>query len=189
MKKDASIAIVIAAVLFGIVVGSYVLFHRLNASIHVHSTASNTSSNAPVTTNAILITKTSPSLGQYLAESDGQALYTYGGDTPGVSNCSGQCLAHWPAYQDTGAMTNLPAGVGTIKRTDNGEIQYTYNGMPLYTFIGDSNGQVTGNGVGNFSVAKPAAAPSSSSSNQPATTTTTTTGSGNAPSSDSSSNW
>lgn len=189
MKKDASIAIVMAGVLFIIAIGGYVLFHQFNASMSGHPTASNNRSNASVVNNAVLITKTSPSLGQYLAESDGQALYTYGGDTPGVSNCSGQCLAHWPAYQDKGSMTNLPAGVGTIKRTDNGEIQYTYNGMPLYTFVGDSNGQVTGNGVGNFSIAKPAAATSSSSNQPTATTTTTTSGSNNAPSSNSSSNW
>ncbi|HTB48698.1 MAG TPA: hypothetical protein VK712_01300 [Verrucomicrobiae bacterium] len=94
------------------------------------------------------------------------ALYTYGADTSGTSNCTGSCLSSWPAYQDTGSTAGLPTGISTIKRTDNGEIQYTYNGMPLYTFVGDSSGQVTGNGVSNFSVAKPAAA----SASQPATT-------------------
>jgi predicted lipoprotein with Yx(FWY)xxD motif len=96
-------------------------------------------------------------------------LYTYDQDTSGVSKCTGGCLSNWPAYQDKGSTTGLPAGISTIKRTDNGQVQYTYNGKPLYYFTSDSNGQVTGDGVESFSVAKPAASkqsstPSSSSS-------------------------
>jgi hypothetical protein len=35
-------------------------------------------------------------------------------------------------------------------------MQVTYNGMPLYFFVQDKNsGQVTGNGVQNFSIATP----------------------------------
>lgn len=186
MKKSASVAIVVAAVLFALVAGGYVLFQKLNAPTQVGSTASSNSSATPALNNPVLATKTNASLGQYLAEPDGQALYTYGGDSSGVSNCSGSCLANWPAYQDKGATMNLPAGIGTIKRIDNGEIQYTYNGMPLYTFVGDSNGQVTGNGVGNFSVAKPAAAASSSASNQPASMDATSVDTNN---SNQSNNW
>jgi len=98
------------------------------------------------------------------AEPNGQALYTYAMDTSGVSNCTGSCISTWPAYQDKGSTTNLPAGVGVIKRSDNGEMQYTYNGKPLYTFVNDHNGQATGNGIASFSIAK-----SSSSSSAAAT--------------------
>ncbi len=115
------------------------------------------------------MTKTSSSLGQYLADPNGKALYTYGADSSGVSNCTGACLANWPAYQDSGSTTNLPTGVGTIKRADNGQTQYTYQGLPLYYFVNDSQGQVTGNGISRFQVAKPAAATSS----QPTTTPST----------------
>lgn len=149
--------------------------HKPNKPKVTNTTASTTSSQESAVNNAVLATKTSSSLGQYLAEPNGQALYTYAGDTSGVSNCTGSCLASWPAYQDKGSTSGLPTGVSTIKRTDNGEIQYTYNGMPLYTFVSDSNGQVTGNGVSNFFVAKPAATTSSSSSKPSSTSTTTTT--------------
>ena len=136
----------------------------------LHKSSKTTSTNnsgsqgqAAAVNNAVLTTKTSSSVGQYLADPSGKALYTYGADSSGVSNCKGSCLASWPAYVATGSTTNLPQGVSTIKRSDNGQTQYTYNGMPLYYFVSDGQGQVTGNGVSNFSVAKPAAAASSQS--------------------------
>jgi len=48
-----------------------------------------------------------------------------------------------PAAADPG----LPGRVGTIKRID-GPAQLTYNGHPLYTYIGDSApGQARGNNL------------------------------------------
>jgi predicted lipoprotein with Yx(FWY)xxD motif len=126
---------------------------------------------AQAVNNAVLTTKTASSIGNYLADPNGRALYTYNADTPGVSNCTGGCLAAWPAYQDKGSTTGLPTGVGTIKRSDNGEIQYTYQGLPLYYFINDSGGTVTGNGVENFRVAMPASAPQSATKSQSTQTT------------------
>jgi predicted lipoprotein with Yx(FWY)xxD motif len=179
VKKSSIIGIIII-VLVVVVGGGYALFHKTTPTTKASSTTSSTNSVAAVN-NAVLMTKSNSSLGQYLTEPNGQALYTYGGDSNGVSNCTGSCLATWPAYQDKGATTGLPAGVSTIKRTDNGETQFTYNGMPLYTFVGDSNGQVTGNGVSNFTVAKPAATTSSSSTQSTNSTATSsnTTSSGN----------
>jgi predicted lipoprotein with Yx(FWY)xxD motif len=170
--KKSSTIVVAVIVLIVIAGGAFALFHKSNKSMTTTSTVAHTSPQAPAVNDAILTTKTSSSLGRYLAEPNGQALYTYAGDTLGVSNCTGSCLASWPAYQDKGSTSGLPSGVSTIKRTDNGEIQYAYNGMPLYTFIGDTNGRVTGNGVSNFFLAKPAA--TSSSANKPASTSTTT---------------
>jgi predicted lipoprotein with Yx(FWY)xxD motif len=163
MNKNSKMLIG-AIIVIVVIVGGYAIFHKSNKPMTSNSTASTTSSKSPVVSNAVLATKTNSSLGSYLTEPNGDALYTYNGDSSGVSNCTGSCLASWPAYQDKGSSTGLPSGVGTIKRTDNGETQYTYNGMPLYTFVGDSNGQVTGNGVSNFSVAKLASAESSQSS-------------------------
>lgn len=178
MRKGVSIA-TIAIVVIVAVGGGFALMHESKKNSPSTSSTTASSSNAPAVNNAIVITKSSSSVGQYLAEPSGQALYTYGGDTAGVSNCTSSCLASWPAYQATGSTTGLPAGISTIKRTDNGQTQFTYNGMPLYTFVGDHGGAVTGNGVANFSVAKPAAASSSS--------TTTSTNSAPAPASTSSS--
>ena len=119
------------------------------------SASSSSSNQSAAVNNAVLTTKSSSSVGSYLADTNGNALYTYGADSNGVSNCTGSCLAAWPAYEDTGTTTGLPANVSTLKRSDDGKIQFTYKGKPLYTFASDSQGQVTGNGVSNFSVAKP----------------------------------
>jgi predicted lipoprotein with Yx(FWY)xxD motif len=102
----------------------------------------------------IVVTKTDSKVGQYLADSKGKTLYTYGADTTGVSNCTGSCLAAWPVYEATSA-DNLPANVTVISRSD-GTKQYAYKGMPLYYYSSDTSaGMVTGDGVNNFHVAKP----------------------------------
>jgi predicted lipoprotein with Yx(FWY)xxD motif len=169
MKK---VILIVVAVVIIIGAGSFFIFYKPSKPASSPSPSSSSQSQASVS-NAVLITKTISSIGSYLADPNGNALYTYSSDTSGVSNCTGSCLANWPAYQDKGSTTGLPAGVGTIKRTDNGQIQYTYNGMPLYYFVSDSNGSVTGNNVEGFKVAVPLATatvtpsptPSSSSSN------------------------
>ena len=57
---------------------------------------------------------------------------------------------------------------GTLGTTmTGGALVVTYNGKELYTFLSDSPGQVTGDGVAGFSVAKVAAA-SGASNNTPA---------------------
>lgn len=109
-----------------------------------------TQQSAPV--SQVLI-KTDSKLGQYLSDPNNKALYTYGSDTSGVSNCSGACLAAWPIYTAT-TTTDLAANVTVIKRAD-GTSQYAYKGMPLYYYSSDTAGTVTGDGVGGFHVAKP----------------------------------
>jgi predicted lipoprotein with Yx(FWY)xxD motif len=110
-------------------------------------------SSQAVPVSQVLI-KTNSKLGQYLSDPNDKALYTYGADTTGVSNCSGSCLTDWPIYSAATAPATLAADVTVIKRAD-GSSQYAYKGMPLYFFSGDSTGQVTGDGIDNFHVAKP----------------------------------
>jgi predicted lipoprotein with Yx(FWY)xxD motif len=102
----------------------------------------------------VVVTKTNANIGQYLADSSNKALYTYGADTAGVSNCTDSCLTNWPIYSAASAPSTLPANVTVITRAD-GSKQYAYKGLPLYYFSSDSAGQVTGDGVNNFHVAKP----------------------------------
>jgi predicted lipoprotein with Yx(FWY)xxD motif len=156
-KKSPVVPIVIAAVVIVVIVAVVLGLsgNKANSNNKATKTPSHASASAPSINNAVVITKNLAGIGAYLAEPNGYALYTYNSDRPGVSNCTGSCLSIWPAYQDKGSTTNLPAGIGTIKRADNGEIQYTYKGMPLYTFVSDKPDQVTGNGVAGFSVARP----------------------------------
>ena len=154
MDKKYVWIIVTIVVVVGAAIGGYFVSHQSTAKTLTNPLASKSTTVAPVD-NSVILTKTKSGIGQYLTDPKGNTLYIYNADTKGVSNCSGSCLALWPAYVDKGSTTNLPAGIGVIKRTDNGDYQYTYNGLPLYYYINDSNGQVSGNGVANFSVARP----------------------------------
>jgi predicted lipoprotein with Yx(FWY)xxD motif len=152
MKKSSNMIIGVIVVII-VIVGSYALLHKSKSS--TTSSTSSTSPTAPAVNNSVLFTKSTQGFPQYLTDKAGNTLYTDGSGQTGVSNCSGSCLASWPPYQDKGSTTGLPTNVSTIKRSDNAETQYTYKGMPLYTFTSDSPGQVTGDGVSNFQVAKP----------------------------------
>jgi predicted lipoprotein with Yx(FWY)xxD motif len=83
-----------------------------------------------------------------LATARGLTLYWFAPDTATRSNCNGTCAAYWPPVK--GAVTAGPGAtgrLGTIKRSD-GSIQATYDGHPLYTYVGDTAaGQANGNGL------------------------------------------
>lgn len=147
------IAIVaIAAIVYA--VGHKSSYSSTSGSTNPYSTNTQTTTPKTQTNTTVIQTKTASGIGQYLADSNGNALYTYGADKSGVSNCTGSCLYSWPVYDASKAPSSLPANVTVITRSDGGK-QYAYKGMPLYTFTSDSNGQVTGDGVSNFHVAKP----------------------------------
>ena len=146
MLKKIVIGIVALAIIVG---GGYAIFHKSPTTTPAAPGSSNTASTGP-----IVQTKSVSSVGSYLADSSGNALYTYGADTAGTSNCNGSCLYSWPVYDASGAPSTLPANVTVITRSD-GSKQYAYKGMPLYTFTSDAVGNVTGDGVSDFHVAKP----------------------------------
>ncbi|HEY2507004.1 MAG TPA: hypothetical protein VGI58_10845, partial [Streptosporangiaceae bacterium] len=107
------------------------------------------SSPAPTAAGAATVLKTTTIGGTtVLTNSKGFTLYSFAPDTPTTSKCYGGCAAYWPPVIGTaGAGSGLPGKTGTIKRTD-GSLQLTYNGHPLYTYIGDSApGQAKGNNL------------------------------------------
>jgi predicted lipoprotein with Yx(FWY)xxD motif len=83
-----------------------------------------------------------------LANAKGLTLYSFAPDTATKSACYGSCAVYWPPV--TGPVTAGPGVTGklaTIKRSD-GSVQATYDGHPLYTYIGDSAaGQAHGNNL------------------------------------------
>ena len=83
-----------------------------------------------------------------LTNAKGFTLYSFAPDTPARSNCNASCAAYWPPV--TGAPVAGPGiigRIGAIKRSD-GATQATYNGHPLYTYVGDNApGQANGNGL------------------------------------------
>ena len=108
---------------------------------------------APAAPSSTLVNKANdPKLGDYLVDAKGMTLYLFTKDTPGVSNCSGGCLAAWPALIAAGNVTAGPGVAGkldVITRADDGSKQVTYNGYPLYYWKKDkASGDTTGQGVG-----------------------------------------
>jgi predicted lipoprotein with Yx(FWY)xxD motif len=83
-----------------------------------------------------------------LTNAKGFTLYSFAPDTPTSSKCYGSCAAYWPPVTGSAAASpGLPGTVGTITRT-GGARQLTYNGHPLYTYIGDTApGQANGNNL------------------------------------------
>jgi predicted lipoprotein with Yx(FWY)xxD motif len=108
---------------------------------------------APAATGATLATgKTS--LGTIVVNSKGDTVYVFDSDTAnsGKSTCYDGCASTWPAVTTTSStpdVKGVTGTVGTITRTD-GTTQVTLDGMPLYTYSGDSAaGDVQGQGMGN----------------------------------------
>jgi predicted lipoprotein with Yx(FWY)xxD motif len=82
------------------------------------------------------------------ANAHGFTLYWFAPDTPAASKCYSSCAAYWPPVTGTAAAgRGLPGKVATITRAD-GSRQPTYDGHPLYTYIGDTApGQAHGNNL------------------------------------------
>jgi predicted lipoprotein with Yx(FWY)xxD motif len=83
-----------------------------------------------------------------LTNAKGFTLYSFAPDTPATSMCYGSCAVYWPPVTGTTAAgQGLPGKVTVITRT-GGSHQLTYNGHPLYTYIGDTaHGQARGNNL------------------------------------------
>jgi predicted lipoprotein with Yx(FWY)xxD motif len=83
-----------------------------------------------------------------LTNARGFTLYSFAPDTSAKSACYGSCAAYWPPVPGNVAPgPGVTGHLGTIKRTD-GSTQATYDGHPLYTYVGDSGpGKDSGNNI------------------------------------------
>ena len=83
-----------------------------------------------------------------LTDAKGLTLYTFAPDKVNKSVCYGDCASYWPPVPgNMSAGPGVTGKIGTITRTD-GTTQATYNGRPLYTYIGDHGpGTAAGNNI------------------------------------------
>jgi predicted lipoprotein with Yx(FWY)xxD motif len=100
--------------------------------------------------------------GTVVVSKSGLTLYGFTKDSSRSSSCNGSCASTWIPWIANGSVT-VKAGSGlnqslvrTFKRS-NGQKQITYNGHPLYHFVGDSkagqqNGQAKKLNGGNWYV-------------------------------------
>ncbi len=147
-----AIILIIILILVGVIIYLLTVDNKTNSTLS--SSPFNPSGSSKVN-NSIVKTMNNSKYGYYLTTPSNQTLYIYGPDGFNKSNCTGACLSLWPAYIGTGSDNGLPVDIGIFKRTDNNSLQYSYKGRPLYTYISDKPGQINGNGVGGFTVAKP----------------------------------
>jgi predicted lipoprotein with Yx(FWY)xxD motif len=115
--------------------------------------ASEPAASAPAEGAATVEAKPVGAAGTVLVDGDdGMTVYIFTKDVKdsGKSACTGDCLVTWPALivpagaTPTGG-TGVAGKLGTITREDDGTLQVTYNGLPLYYFKndkapGDANG-------------------------------------------------
>jgi predicted lipoprotein with Yx(FWY)xxD motif len=101
---------------------------------------------------ASLAIGTDEELGEFLVDNDGMTLYLFTTDTAGTSTCYDDCAAAWPPLlTDTPDVTASgavdPELIGTVDR-DDGTVQVTYNGQPLYYYVDDDEaGETDGQGL------------------------------------------
>jgi len=83
-----------------------------------------------------------------LTNTSGLTLYWFAPDTSATSKCTGSCTAYWPPVSgNPKAGPGVTGKLGSIKRPGGG-LQATYDGHPLYTYIGDNGpGQAQGNNL------------------------------------------
>ena len=128
----------------------------------------------------------STSNGTVLVDARGLTLYWFANDSATASNCTGSCTTYWPPLMGTAvaaAGTSLPHGFGTIKRA-NGQIQATYDGHPLYYYVGDTGaGTVNGQGSTGYGaywwILAPSGAPITSSVTVTGASPSSSSGNGN----------
>lgn len=95
-------------------------------------------------------------LGDVLTDTSGFTLYVFTKDVPssGKSACAGSCAVTWPplvAPSSTLANADRATAVLAVITRDDGTLQVTYGGRPLYRFASDKRpGDATGQGINSF---------------------------------------
>lgn len=123
------------------------------ATTPLSTVPSGAASSSAATSGATVMSATAGGSTVLVAGSNGMTVYTFSNDkaNSGTSACTGGCLTKWPALTvSAGTKPTAGSGVtgmlGTFTRTDNGTLQVTYNGLPLYFYSGDkAPGDTNGN--------------------------------------------
>jgi predicted lipoprotein with Yx(FWY)xxD motif len=121
-------------------------FPATSATVSSTSVAARSSATSSVSSMVLRVRK----IGSVtlVTNSKGRTVYSFAPDTSSKSNCNGSCAQLWPPVKGPAkAGPGVTGKLGTIKRSD-GSTQATYNGHPLYTYVGDAKpGQATGNNL------------------------------------------
>ena len=108
--------------------------------------------------SAVLASAEKAKVGSVIVDAQGSTLYRFTAEAQGLPVCTGACVGTWlPAV--VADASGLPEHVATVKRPDDGKLQLTYDGHPLYRYAGDkSKADANGEGMGGqWFVVKPGA--------------------------------
>jgi predicted lipoprotein with Yx(FWY)xxD motif len=126
-----------------------------SSSAPASASAPSSAASGGASASGATVIKTASAAGStFLTDGSGRAVYLWAKDASGMSACTGACAGAWPPVTTTSTATASGSAkasdLGTITRTD-GTKQVTYDGHPLYYFVGDSGpGMATGQGSDNF---------------------------------------
>jgi predicted lipoprotein with Yx(FWY)xxD motif len=111
-----------------------------------------TTATAAATGGEAVATRSVAGTGDVLVDSKGDTLYTNDMDSAGKVACTGECTSIWiplaapSGGQPTSSNAAIESKLGSVMRPD-GTSQVTFDDKPLYSFVQDSPGQATGDGV------------------------------------------
>lgn len=122
-----------------------------SATTPASTTTSSSEAESPTAAADATVQLADSDLGQILVASDGMTLYLFEADEGDTSTCYDDCAATWPALVDDAPTAGDGVDgslLGTTER-DDGEVQVTYDGHPLYFYApdeapGDTLGQEVG---------------------------------------------
>jgi predicted lipoprotein with Yx(FWY)xxD motif len=100
---------------------------------------------------AVILARQNPDLGMILVDAQGRTVYTLTNGGKAVA-CTGACLNAWPPVTVPAGDTTATGGPGVtgLGVTKSGD-QVTSDGLPLYTFQGDSApGMAKGENLSSF---------------------------------------
>ena len=121
--------------------------------------ASTGSAGAAATSTVTLSARSVPGVGTVLVNGQGQTLYLLTSEKGGKVSCtaSNGCTKFWPEITLPKGTTAAKAGsgvepslLGSVKDA-SGNVEVTYHGWPVYTYVGDSGpGVAHGQGLTSF---------------------------------------
>ena len=154
MPMPVKLAIPLGAALLATACSSAATTSSPSSAPAAGSSAPAAGSSASASTTGTVISTQAGSAGAFLTAGSGRAVYLWAKDGMNMSACTGACAAAWPPVPANGTLTATggakASDLGTITRSD-GTKQVTYDGHPLYYFVGDSAaGQTNGQGSDNF---------------------------------------
>ena len=109
---------------------------------------------APAQAGSVSLKVAMSGLGSFLTDAHGRTLYLFTRDGTNMASCTSACASVWPPLTSSMAVqagTGASASLLGTTTDAAGQMQVTYNGHPLYYYVGDVNpGETNGEQLDQF---------------------------------------